>query len=212
MTQYALPETGLDVPAWFGKLPGMGDFAQRRLAPEFLEVWDQWLQIGLQGLRTQREDWLDHYLQAPLWFFALGEGVVGDGPWIGVVMPSVDAVGRYFPLTLALPLQATSPTTELDVYPSLAQWWGRSAHVALQALDADWDGGQFDAALHALFSQAPQQGMLGPTMDVLPEPMQSSWFAHVGEPTQLAYSLQGLPRDATFGMLFGYADVPLVQG
>ncbi|MGO8543079.1 TagF domain-containing protein, partial [Rhizobium leguminosarum] len=35
------PSTAL--PAWFGKLPGMGDFAHRRLPQDFLAAWDQWL-------------------------------------------------------------------------------------------------------------------------------------------------------------------------
>jgi hypothetical protein len=31
MVQFGLPKQGDAVPAWFGKLPGIGDFAQRRL-------------------------------------------------------------------------------------------------------------------------------------------------------------------------------------
>ena len=31
-------------PGWFGKLPGMGDFAHRRLPEPFRSAWDRWLQ------------------------------------------------------------------------------------------------------------------------------------------------------------------------
>jgi type VI secretion system protein ImpM len=100
MDRYAVPKQGMDVPAWFGKLPGLGDFAQRRMTPGFLEVWDPWLQRGLQQMRAQRDDWLAYYLEAPLWCFALGPGIVGVKPWIGVLMPSVDSVGRCPPWML----------------------------------------------------------------------------------------------------------------
>ena len=84
------------LPGWYGKLPGLGDFAARRLDKAMVGVWDGWLQDGLQALR-QQPGWLDAYLQSPVWCFALGAGVLGPQRWLGVMMPSVDAVGRYFP-------------------------------------------------------------------------------------------------------------------
>ncbi|MBL8452331.1 MAG: type VI secretion system-associated protein TagF, partial [Zoogloea sp.] len=29
---------------WYGKLPALGDFAQRRLEQDFITGWDTWLQ------------------------------------------------------------------------------------------------------------------------------------------------------------------------
>ena len=87
------------LPGWYGKLPGLGDFAARRLDKAMVGVWDGWLQDGLQALR-QQPGWLDAYLQSPVWCFALGAGVLGPQRWLGVMMPSVDAVGRYFPLAI----------------------------------------------------------------------------------------------------------------
>ncbi|MCR8958310.1 type VI secretion system-associated protein TagF [Variovorax sp. S2] len=95
------------LPGWFGKLPGMGDFAHRRLPESFLSEWDHWLQRGLARLKDRHTDWMAHYLQAPVWCFALGPGVAGEGAWIGVMMPSVDGVGRYFPITLAVEIDAS---------------------------------------------------------------------------------------------------------
>lgn len=65
------------LPGWFGKLPGMGDFAHRRLPESFRAVWDQWLQRGMSRLRD-RADWTERYLEAPLWCFALGRQVAGS--------------------------------------------------------------------------------------------------------------------------------------
>ncbi|MCL4747415.1 MAG: type VI secretion system-associated protein TagF [Burkholderiaceae bacterium] len=86
---------------WFGKLPSTGDFVGRRLPAEFQNSWDQWLQDGLTHSRRNRGDnWLDLYLVFPVWRFVLPAGRLGQSGWCGVLMPSVDRVGRYFPLTI----------------------------------------------------------------------------------------------------------------
>lgn len=92
-----------DVPGWYGKLPMLGDFASRRLPAPFVAACDAWLSKGIETSRQQLgEQWLQHYLTAPLWHFAWAPGVV-DALWcFGVLMPSVDCVGRYFPLLVAL--------------------------------------------------------------------------------------------------------------
>jgi type VI secretion system protein ImpM len=91
------------LPGWYGKLPALGDFASRRLPSDFIDRWDSWLQASLVSSRAALgEGWLDVYLTSPLWRFALMPGVCGPGPWLGVMMPSVDKVGRYFPLTIAI--------------------------------------------------------------------------------------------------------------
>ncbi|MDY6919720.1 MAG: type VI secretion system-associated protein TagF [Pseudomonadota bacterium] len=90
---------------FFGKLPGYGDFIERNLPRPFVEGWDQWLQRALAGSRQMLgEHWLDSYLHAPLWRFALSTGCVDDNAWLGILLPSVDRVGRYYPLTIALPM------------------------------------------------------------------------------------------------------------
>jgi type VI secretion system protein ImpM len=50
------------------------------------------------------EGWLDVFLTSPLWRFALASGVVGGPVWAGILLPSVDRVGRYFPLTIVAEL------------------------------------------------------------------------------------------------------------
>ena len=55
-----------DVPGWYGKLPALGDFASRRLTPEWIAQWDAWLAEGLHLLREAAPDsWLDDYLARP---------------------------------------------------------------------------------------------------------------------------------------------------
>ncbi|MET0351344.1 MAG: type VI secretion system-associated protein TagF, partial [Rhizobacter sp.] len=87
---------------WYGKLSVLGDFAHRRLPQPFVDVLDDWLSRGMEASRAQLGDeWLDVYLTGPLWRFALAPGVVDPQWWFGVMMPSVDKVGRYFPLVVA---------------------------------------------------------------------------------------------------------------
>ncbi len=121
-------------PGWFGKLPMLGDFASRRLSAPFVTACDAWLSEGVAASRQQLGDqWLDSYLNAPLWRFAWAPGVVDDAWWFGVLMPSVDSVGRYFPLLVALPLPA-SPTDApgLAALDALYECMGRAALTNLQ--------------------------------------------------------------------------------
>jgi len=92
---------------WFGKMPAMGDFGQRRLPPEFVQAWDQWLQRGLSRSRAALgAEWQDLYLTFPVWRFVVPPGWFGSTGWCGILMPSVDRVGRHFPLTVCHSINA----------------------------------------------------------------------------------------------------------
>ncbi len=92
-------------PGFFGKLPARGDFVSRRLDHKFRAGFDEWLQKSIAiSQRQLGEGWLPAYLNAPIWRFVLGPDLCGEAPAIGVMMPSVDRVGRYFPLVLAAQL------------------------------------------------------------------------------------------------------------
>lgn len=85
-----------------GKIPARGDFVQAGLPRDFIEPWDGWLQQMVAASRSALgEAWLPAWLEAPVWHFALTPGICGHGAVIGLWMPSVDSVGRYYPLTLA---------------------------------------------------------------------------------------------------------------
>ncbi len=95
----------------YGKLPSHGDFLRRRVSDEFVDAWDAWLRECLAASRSALgERWLDVYLTSPAWRFVCGPGACGPEPVLGLMAPSVDRVGRYFPLTLV---------SELPPYVSL---------------------------------------------------------------------------------------------
>ena len=86
----------------YGKLPSRGDFVRLGLRRDFTDPWDMWWQAGLAGAeRIAGPAWVASWLEAPVWQFLLAAGICGAAPVLGVFLPSVDRVGRYFPLTLA---------------------------------------------------------------------------------------------------------------
>jgi type VI secretion system protein ImpM len=84
----------------FGKLPSKRDFVAVRAPRRFLNVWENWVQAGLASSREQLgTGWQEAYLNAPIWRFWLG-AEIGGAATVGALMPSVDGIGRYFPLTV----------------------------------------------------------------------------------------------------------------
>ena len=143
------PQPDSQPPGWHGKLPSLGDFASRRLVPEFLATWDNWLASGLQQLRDRDPaGWLDAYLANPTRRFLLMPGVlpgaVGQQAWAGVLMPSVDRVGRYFPFTIVQPMPLPATIQQMQ---ALWFWLGRLDELAADALHDDWTVERLEAEL-----------------------------------------------------------------
>ena len=94
----------------FGKMPSAGDFFRLNAPPGFVRAWDGWLQQAmLEGQRALGPAWDDAYMSAPIWRFTLTAGLAGPHKAQGVLMPSVDRVGRRFPLTLMRALDTPGP-------------------------------------------------------------------------------------------------------
>lgn len=120
----------------FGKLPALGDFLRMDLPQGFIDPWDRWLQEGLVNAKSALGDrWQDCYFSAPIWRFNLSAGLLGAAPVMGVMMSSVDRVGRQFPLTLAAPMPDGNPAL-LDHFLSVATFEALD-DIALAALEDD---------------------------------------------------------------------------
>jgi type VI secretion system protein ImpM len=136
-------------PGYHGKLVAKGDFVTRRLPRGFLDPWDSWLQDVIGGSRARMgEAWLDAYLTSPIWRFVLSAGLCGEGAAAGVLMPSVDRVGRYFPLTIVAMLAAGVDLLAIPV--AAAGWFGKAEDLARSALADAFDFDGFDAQVAAL--------------------------------------------------------------
>lgn len=137
-------------PGFYGKLPLLGDFVSRRLPKAFVTTWDQWLQSILSVSREQLGSrWLDAYLTSPIWRFGLSPGICGNSAWAGILMPSVDKVGRYFPLTLAAPVD--HPAVLPYLFDDAAcPWFEELERLALSGLEDGFVLDAFDIRLQDL--------------------------------------------------------------
>lgn len=136
---------------FYGKLPAYGDFIQRNLPAGFVSGWDEWLQHFIAGTREQMgEQWLDIYLTSPIWRFVFSPGVIDKSSWAGIMLPSVDQVGRYFPFSVVTRLpDQLNPLEHISLQGS---WYEAIEELALQALDAQLE---LDELLEQLQALAP---------------------------------------------------------
>jgi len=94
---------------FYGKIPARGDFVRNGLPQAFVEPWDHWLQQRITASRaTLGDNWIAAWMEAAIWSFALPPGICGPNAVLGLWMPSVDRVGRHFPLTVAAVAPAVS--------------------------------------------------------------------------------------------------------
>ncbi len=138
------------VLGFHGKLPSHGDFVRRRVPGDFLGVWDRWLAACIPDSRQALgERWLEAYLTSPLWRLAVSAPACG-GPAAGLLMPSVDSVGRYYPLTLVANLPPG--VNLLALAAEDGDWFEALEQLALQVLRSDesFDLDGFDREVAAL--------------------------------------------------------------
>jgi len=131
----------------YGKLPAYGDFIFRNLNSSFITPWDEWLQHFISGSQEQmNEDWLDIYLTSPIWRFVLSPGVIDNNMWAGLLMPSVDRVGRYFPITLVKQLDANINPVKFML--DQKSWFDALETQCLSALDGSIDADALVASVN----------------------------------------------------------------
>jgi type VI secretion system protein ImpM len=120
----------------YGKVPSKRDFIAIATPREFLSVWEPWMQGGLSASRhSLGEDWQQAFLTAPIWRFWLGADLCGQTV-LGAFMPSLDGIGRYFPLTLIACGEAESaiPPPEFDPQDG---WFQVAEDYLLSTLEQD---------------------------------------------------------------------------
>ena len=137
----------------YGKLPTKRDFVAFNTPRTFLEIWEPWLQASVATSRQLLGDaWRDAYLSAPIWRFWLGADFCGETV-LGAFMPSIDGVGRYFPLTLFAG-EGTGALAPPEIEPNKA-WFDAAETILLDALLPEQEFDSVVAAVGAL--EAPAQ-------------------------------------------------------
>ena len=134
---------------YHGKVSTYGDFVSRGLPTSFIDPWDAWLQEAIFCSRQQLgENWLNCYLTGPIYRFALAPGICGENAWLGIMMPSVDRIGRYYPMTIAT-------MNRLNINPFLAmqqeaKWFTDAESLALSSLTDNFSLEKFNCELNEL--------------------------------------------------------------
>lgn len=154
--------------ALFGKVSPKRDFVAIHAPRRVLDVWEPWLQSGMSASRQSLGDaWQPIFLKAPIWRFWLGEDLCGTTV-TGALMPSLDGIGRYFPLTVfacadegeAIPPPELDPQTE---------WFAAAEEFLLSTLDHNITYEAIAASLEQLGTPA-HDGPDGRASDVISLP------------------------------------------
>lgn len=133
----------------FGKVLTKRDFVAPGLPRAFLSVWEPWLQGAVAASRVELGPaWNDSFLTAPIWRFWLGADLCGASA-LGAVMPSMDGVGRLFPLSLAFVADEGEaiPPPEIDAQE---EWFEAVETLLFGALEPDRPYESLTAWLDAL--------------------------------------------------------------
>jgi type VI secretion system ImpM family protein len=134
------------ITGFHGKLPSRGDFVGRGLPRAFTDPWTAWLN---DGLRMQEGGATDAWQTAPAWNFTLPAGFVGPFAMAGLLLPSVDRVGRHYPLTIVVLFPQCAATPDPA---ALEDWHHAAAICAASALAEGWSP---DALFDALPKEIP---------------------------------------------------------
>lgn len=137
--------------AAFGKIPRIGDFLRVGSVGPSGEAFKQWMEHGL-GFAESGTDgsWLRSYQAGATYAFVFRPPSPGD-MLVGVIKPSVDSVGRRFPLAVYAPAFLDVRVPWPHVLPIVFGDFLDAAATVLQRADSVSDA----AEMHALLQQLP---------------------------------------------------------
>ena len=139
---------------FFGKLPSHGDFVSMGFGRNLQSALDAWLQAGLQAVQQELgEDWERRFRLMPAWRFIIEHGLWGPATIAGVLLPSLDRVGRSFPLVIATQLHGFAEHPR-QLYLD-GTWFTAVEAIAESSAKRDFDINHFTTSLKRLRSLRP---------------------------------------------------------
>lgn len=206
------------LPGWYGKLPGAGDFVDRRMPRAIAQSWELWLARGIASIQESgAQSFSERYAHAPIWCFAIPAGAGVGAVQFGCLAPSFDRVGRRYPLLVVHVL-------ELSGFSRDAASWASASLPAIgetlaQAIRQAYEPEQFDRALAVRMAGALGEGDEAPSpangwpnlLDYFdPDGATSFWWVSAGERgSSQARAHTGALDGALFSRLFGGDDLSL---
>ena len=179
---------------FFGKVASQGDFVTNRFDAGLRRLIDDWLQRSIEySRRNLGEAWPGAFKTMPIWRFVFAPGLVGQSGFVGLMTPSVDRVGRHFPLLLAARLAA--PPSQLHAAENLQRWFDAAERLLVSARQSGFDLDRFDQALAGLPMPPSGDG------DIMKG--RSFWWTLDGLSSR--FSATGLPAPENFERFLGEA-------
>jgi len=173
------------IVGYYGKIPSKGDFITKLLPRSFTDPWDTWLREVIAHTKSELgENWMEYYLTTPIYHYALSSGLCGNPVWLGVMMPSVDSVGRYFPMTICKSFSVTS--NPLSLIEKNKQWLVKAEDLLLSCLDENFSQSEFDKQLSLLASEESNESTITLKKSSMNRYQDSAWNFPVHENENLA--------------------------
>lgn len=189
--------TDIDRIGFFGKLPTHGDFVSAGLGRPVQNAIDAWLQESL--LTVQQEfgkDWERRFKAMPGWRFIVEDGLWGLATIAGVIVPSLDRVGRYFPLVIAAQLHAFSEDPRCLCLDD--PWFTATEGMAETSRRRDFDIDFFTSGLRRL--RTPRAGEFDAEVKQagFSSPGAFWWRTDPGDRQMRGFHVNGAPRPTDF--------------
>ncbi|MBA5800646.1 type VI secretion system-associated protein TagF [Rhizobium changzhiense] len=193
--------TEADRIGFFGKLPSHGDFVSMGLASPLQAALDAWLQAGLQEAHHELgEGWERRFRAMPVWRFIIERGLWGSATIAGVLLPSLDRVGRSFPLVIAAQLPGfTEHPRQLYLDDT---WFTAAEAIAESSTKRDFDINHFTASLKRLRSLRPADLAENETLQDRASSRGTIWWRIDPEERRAkGFGVSGAPEPAHFAKL-----------
>ena len=188
--------TEIDRIGFFGKLPTHGDFISAGLGRPVQNAMDAWLQESL--LMVQQEfgkDWERRFTTMPGWRFIVEDGLWGPATIAGVILPSIDRVGRHFPLVIAAQLHAFSDDPRCLCLDDT--WFTAAEGMAETSGRRDFDIDFFTTGLKRL--RTPRAGEFNPDVRQGSVSPGAFWWRTDSRDRQMrGFHVSGAPRPIDF--------------
>ncbi|MDG0023203.1 type VI secretion system-associated protein TagF [Trinickia sp. Y13] len=134
------------LPGWYGKLPGAGDFADRRMPSTLAQSWERWFARAMASMReSAAQTFLNGYDPGPMWRFAIPAGAGAGWVQFGCIAPSRDRVGRRYPLLVAHMLDLDGFSRDMAAWASASL--SAIGEVLAEAIQCARAPEEFDCAL-----------------------------------------------------------------
>ena len=188
--------TEIDRIGFFGKLPTHGDFVSSGLGRPVQNAIDAWLQESLSAIQQEfGKDWERRFRAMPGWRFIIEDGLWGAATIAGVIVPSLDRVGRSFPLVIAAQLHAfTEDPRGLCLDDT---WFTAAEGMAETAGRRDFDIDFFTAGLKRL--RTPRAGEFEADVSQRrTSPGAFWWRTDPGDRQMRGFHVNGRPRPGDF--------------